>query len=150
MESRRLGAGQLRGLGICVAASIAVLVLAVVPAQAKAVSPVLEFVAPGTAFPIDFTASGGPVTAELAGFDSVVHCSDSKGDGAITGPRSTVSSYVFTGCEAQGGTHNDQECKSKDANAEEITAEAIEADLGTSLRQNKKSACFSTRTAAST
>lgn len=89
----------------------------------------LEFVSPASAFPIDFTASGGPVTAELAGFDSVVHCSDSEGDGAITGPSSTVSSYVFTGCEAQGGAHNDQECKSEDANAEEITAEAIEADL---------------------
>jgi hypothetical protein len=91
---------------------------------------VLEFVAPGTAFPIGFTADGGPVTAELAGFESVVHCSDSVGDGVITGPRSTVSNYFFTGCEAQGGTHNDQECKSEDAtNAEEITAEAIEADL---------------------
>jgi hypothetical protein len=114
---------------VCVGVLIATLALTVAPAQAKAPSPVLEFVAPGTAFPIGFTADGGPVTAELAGFDSVVHCSDSEGDGAINGPRSTVSNYVFTGCEAQGGTHNDQECKSEDANAEEITAEEIEADL---------------------
>jgi hypothetical protein len=92
--------------------------------------PVLEFVAPGTAFPIGFTADGGPVTAEQAGFDSVVHCSDSVGDGVITGPRSTVSNFFFTGCKAQGGTHNDQECKSEGAaNAEELTAEAIDADL---------------------
>lgn len=113
---------------VSVVVLVAALALTVMPAQAKAASPVLEFV-PGAAFPIDFTASGGPVTAELAGFDSVVHCSDSEGDGAITGPRSTVSNYVFTGCVAQGGAHNDQECKSEDANAEEITAEAIEADL---------------------
>lgn len=49
------------------------LALTVGPAHAKAASPVLEFVAPGTAFPVGFTADGGPVTAELAGFDSVVH-----------------------------------------------------------------------------
>jgi hypothetical protein len=129
MESRRLRGGQLQGMCVSVVALIAALALTVAPAQAKATSPVLEFVAPGMAFPIGFTANGGPVTAELAGFDSVVHCSDSVGDGVITGPRSTISNYFFTGCEAQGGTHNDQECKSEDANAEEITAEAIEADL---------------------
>jgi len=129
VESRRLRAGQLRGVCASVAVLIATLALTVVPADAKAASPVLEFVAPGTAFPIEFTASGGPVTAELAGFDSVVHCSGSEGSGAITGPRSTVSNYIFTGCEAQGGTHNDQECKSTDADAEEIMAEMIEADL---------------------
>jgi hypothetical protein len=127
--SLRLQGGQIRGIGVSVAALIAALALTIVPAQAKAASPVLEFVAPGTAFPIGFTADGGPVTAELAGFSSVVHCSGSSGDGAITGPRSTVSNYFFTGCEAQGGTHNDQECKSEGADAEEITAEAIEADL---------------------
>lgn len=114
---------------VCVAGLIAALALAGAPTQAKAASPVLEFVASGTAFPIDFTATGGPVTAELAGFDSVVHCSNSVGDGVITGPRSTVSNYFFTGCKAQGGTHNDQECKSEGADPEEIKAEAIEADL---------------------
>jgi hypothetical protein len=122
--------GRFRGMCVSVVVLAAALALAVAPAQAKAALPVLEFVAPGTAFPIGFTADGGPVTAELAGFDSVVHCSDSVGDGVITGPRSTVSNYFFTGCEAQGGTHNNQECKTDGAaNAKEITAEAIEADL---------------------
>jgi len=114
---------------VCVAVSIAALALAVMPAHAKAASPVLEFVSPGMAFPIGFTADGGPVTAELAGFDSVVHCSDSVGDGVITGSNSTVSNYFFTGCVAQGGTHNDQPCTSEGADPEEITAEAIEANL---------------------
>ena len=130
MESRRLQDRRLQGMCACVGALLATLALTIAPAQARAASPVLEFVAPGTAFPIGFTADGGPVTAELAGFDSVVHCTDSVGDGVITGPRSTVSNYFFTGCVAQGGTHNDQECKSEGAaNAKEITAEAIEADL---------------------
>ena len=129
MESRRLRGGQFQGMWVGVAGLIVALALAVAPAHAKAASPVLEFVAPGTAFPIGFTADGGPVTAELAGFDSVVHCSDSVGDGVITGPRSTISNYFFTGCVAQGGTHNDQECVSAGADPEEITAEAIEADL---------------------
>jgi hypothetical protein len=108
---------------------IAALALTAIPAQAKAASPVLEFVAPGTAFPIGFTASGGLVTAALAGFDTEVHCSDSEGDGAITGPRSTVSNYVFTGCKGVGGGQAGAQCKSEGANAEEIRAEAIEADL---------------------
>ena len=131
VESRRLRGGQLqlRGIGISVVVLMAALAPAVAPAGAKAASPVLEFVAPGTAFPIGFTADGGSVTAELAGFDSVVHCSDSVGDGVITGPRSTISNYFFTGCVAQGGTHNDQECVSAGADPEEITAEAIAADL---------------------
>lgn len=115
MESRRLRDGRFEGMCVCVGVLIATLALTVAPAHAKAASPVLEFVAPGTAFPIGFTADGGPVTAELAGFDSVVHCSDSVGDGVITGPRSTVSNYFFTGCVAQGGTHNNQECKSEGA-----------------------------------
>jgi hypothetical protein len=116
-------------VGVSTVVLFTALALTIMPAHAKAASPVLEFVAPGAAFPIGFTADGGPVTAELAGFDSVVHCSGSEGDGVITGPRSTVSNYFFTGCEAQGGTHNDQECKSEDAGAKEITAEAIEGDL---------------------
>lgn len=128
VESRRFRGGQLQGMCVCVAALIAALTLTVAPA-AKAATPVLEFVAPGTAFPIDFTASGGPVTTALAGFDTEVHCSDSEGDGAITGPGSTVSSYAFTGCKGVGGGKNGAECKSEGANAEEITADAIEADL---------------------
>jgi hypothetical protein len=117
---------------VSVVALIAALALTAMPAQAKAASPVLEFVAPGAAFPIDFTASGGPVTAALADFDAVVHCSGSSGDGVILGPRSTVSDYVFTGCKAQedGGSLDGAQCKTESApNPEEITAEAIEADL---------------------
>jgi hypothetical protein len=107
---------------------IAVLALAVVPAHAKAASPVLEFVSP-SAFPIGFTADGGEVTAALAGFDTVVHCTGSEGEGEIIGPRSTLSSYVFTGCETQGGTSGGAKCKSEGANAEEIKTGTIEADL---------------------
>ncbi len=129
MESRHLRGGQLRGMCISVVASIAALALSAMPAQAKAASPVLEFVAPGAAFPVGFTVSGGPVTAALADFETVVHCSGSEGDGAIVGPRSTVSNYVFTGCKAQGGSDAGAQCKSEGANAEEITAEAIEANL---------------------
>jgi hypothetical protein len=129
MESRRLGAGQLRGMGVCVAALIAVLAVAVVPAQAKAVSPVLEFVSPASAFPIGFTADGGEVTAALAGYDTVVHCSDSKGEGEVIGPRAALAEYVFTGCETQGGTEGGAQCESEGANAEEIRTGAIEAEL---------------------
>ncbi len=121
--------GQFKGMCACVGVLIAALALTVMPAHAKAASPVLEFVAPGTAFPIGFTASGGPVTAALAGFNTAVHCSDSEGDGSIIGPRSTVSSYVFTGCKAAEGDEDGAPCQSEDADAEEITAEAIEADL---------------------
>jgi len=129
VKSRRLRGGQLWGLCVSVVVLIAALALAVVPAQAKAASPVLEFVAPGTAFPIGFSASGGPVTAALAGFNTEVHCSDSEGDGAITGPRSTVSDFVFTGCEAQEGDEDGAACQSEGADPEEIRAEMIEADL---------------------
>jgi hypothetical protein len=130
MESGQLRGGRYRGICLSIVVSVAALALTALPAQAKAASPVLEYVAPVTAFPIGFTASGGEVTAALAGFSSVVHCSGSQGDGVITGPRSAVANYFFTDCVAQGGTHNDQECKSDDAaNPKEITAEAVEADL---------------------
>ncbi len=89
----------------------------------------LEFVPSGTAFPIDFTADGGEVTAALAEYDTVVHCTGSEGEGEITGPRSTISQYVFTGCETQGGSEGGHECKSEGASAEEIRSEEIEADL---------------------
>jgi hypothetical protein len=113
---------------VCVAVLIATAAFATTT-QAKAASPVLEFVSPGTAFPIGFTASGGEVTAALAGYDTVVHCTGSEGEGEITGPRSTISQYVFTGCETQGGTEGGQECQSGGASAEEIRSEEIEADL---------------------
>lgn len=69
------------------------------------------------------------MTARLAEFDPIVHCSGSEGEGEITGPRSTLSNYVFTGCEAQGGAENGHECKSEGANAEEIKTGTIEAEL---------------------
>jgi hypothetical protein len=123
-----VGGTRLQAMCAAVVALIAVLALTG-PAHARAASPVLEFVAPGAAFPIAFTVSGGPVTAVLADFDTEVHCADSEGEGAIVGPRSTLSNYVFTGCKAEGGGETGTPCKSEDANAEEITAEAIEADL---------------------
>jgi hypothetical protein len=116
-------------MGVCVVALIAALVPAVAPAHANAASPVLEFVSPVSAFPIGFTADGGEVTAALADFDTVVHCTGSEGEGEIIGPRSTLSNYVFTGCEAQGGADDGHECKSEGANAEEIKTGTIEADL---------------------
>lgn len=129
MGSERSRAGQLRGIYVCVVGLIAALALAVAPAQA-AVSPVLEFVTPGAAFPVAFTASGGEVTAELADFDSVVHCTGSQGEGEISGPRSTLSNFAFTGCKAVGGGENGQKCESPGAgDEEELTAEGIEAEL---------------------
>lgn len=109
-------------------ACLAALIVAL-PAHANAASPELEFVAPPSAFPIHFTATGGPVNAAMAEFEPEVHCTGSQGEGEITGPRSTRSHYVFTGCEARGGTENGHECKSEDANAEEIKTKSIDADL---------------------
>lgn len=130
MESGQSQAGRGRGMRACIVALIAASALMLAPACANATSPVLEFSSPGNGFPIDFTAEGGEVIAELNGFDSVVHCSGSEGNGAITGPRSTLSNFVFKGCMAVGGTHADQECKSEGAlNPKEIKADAIEAEL---------------------
>ncbi len=113
---------------MCISAGmlIAALGLTAVPAQAKAASPVLEF-ASASAFPIDFTADGGEVTAAMAEFSTLVHCADSEGDGEIIGPRATLSKWVFTGCKAQneGGTP----CNSEGAAAGEIKTGTIEADL---------------------
>ncbi len=128
MDSGRLGVGQLRGMGVCVAL-VALMALAVVPAQAKAASPVLEFVSPASAFPIGFTADGGEVTAELADYDTLVHCADSEGEGEIVGPRAALAKYVFTGCGTQGGSEGGAQCKSEGANAEEIRTGTIEAEL---------------------
>jgi hypothetical protein len=116
---------------VCAVASIAALAVAIVPAQASAASPVLEFVSPGHSFPIPFQADGGAVSARLADFDRIVNCSGSEGDGEITGPHSTLSTYVFTGCVAEllAGGGSDVECKSAGADDEEITSEPIEADL---------------------
>ncbi len=129
METRRLRARRLRGMYVCVAVLVAALVPTLVPAGASAASPVLEFVVPGDHFPVGFTAAGGEVTAALSGFDTVVHCTGSNGSGEITGPRSTVSSYMLTGCETQGGSDGGQKCKSASASEGEITATAIKAEL---------------------
>ncbi len=127
MESRRSRTVWFRGTYVCVVALIAA--LALMPAGASAASPVLEFVTPGSGFPISFKADGGEVTAEMTGFDTVVHCTASHGQGEITGPRSTVSNYVFTGCETEGGTDGGHKCKSKGASEGEITTAMIEAEL---------------------
>lgn len=100
------------------------LALALVPAGASAASPVLEFVVPGHSLPIGFTTESGAVNAEMAGFETLVECTASHGEGEITGPRATVSEYWLTGCTAGG-----QECKSAGANAEEIETGPIDADL---------------------
>lgn len=118
MESRRVG----RVLGLVV-----VLMLAVGCGSASAASPVLEF-ASSSPLPIGFTAQGGAVTAELEDFPWVVHCSGSSGKGAITGPRSTESAYVFTGCKAEkeGAVHP---CQSADGDEGEIKTPQIAAEL---------------------
>ncbi len=115
-------------MGVCVTVLIALLGLSVVPAQAKAATPVLEFVSTSD-FPVEFEADGGAVTAVMAGFDTEVHCTDSKGEGRIIGPRSTLSEYVFTGCKASSGSEEGTGCKSAGASAEEIRTGTIEADL---------------------
>lgn len=102
---------------------------ALAPAHAKADAPILEFVAPGSIFPVHFTADGATVTAALAEFDTEVQCAGSHGEGWITGPRSTASNYVFTGCVTVGGTKGGAKCKSAGAEPEEIRSGAIEADL---------------------
>jgi hypothetical protein len=129
---------QLRGLWVGAAALVAALTPAVAPAHADAPSPVLEFVTPGGAFPVHFTASGGAVTAALTGFNTVVHCEGSGGEGEITGPRSTVSHYAFTGCETQTGTEAGRPCESEGASANEIRSGEIEAELVFISRQTRE------------
>jgi len=129
MEWQRSRFGRMLGLGGCIAASMVVLAMVAAPTHARAASPVLEFVAPTSNFPIGFTADGGEVTAALVGYDTVVHCADSEGEGNIVGPRSTLSQYVFTGCETQGGSAGGAQCQSESANPKEIRTGTIEADL---------------------
>ncbi len=103
---------------------LAVIALLLVPAGASAASPVLEFVVQGHSLSeVSFTTTGGELSAQMAGFETLVHCTASHGEGEITGPRSTVSKYQFTGCSAEG-----PKCKSG-ANAEEITTGPIVGDL---------------------
>jgi hypothetical protein len=110
----------------CVVIFAAILALALTPAVAVAASPILEFVAPGHSLPVPFTTEGGAVTAEMAGFQILMKCTASHGEGEITGPRTTISNYRFTGCTAAEGA---TKCKSAGAQEEEITAGPIEGDL---------------------
>jgi hypothetical protein len=100
--------------------------LVVADADASPSPPVLEFTTSSKTFPVAFTTESGAVTAELAGFESVVHCAASQGQGEITGPHSTLSHYSFTGCAAEGSLN--AKCKSLGANAEEIVSEEVEAE----------------------
>lgn len=84
---------------------------------------------PGNSFPVGFEANGGDVTAALDGFDTVIHCSGSHGVGQITGPRSALSNYVFTGCVTHGGSEGGRKCKSAGASEEEIKTGTIGAEL---------------------
>ncbi|MET0557493.1 MAG: hypothetical protein ABW065_02305 [Solirubrobacterales bacterium] len=126
-----MAAGSLRGARVYIVGLAAALVLAIAPSQAQAASPVLEFVTP---FPTEFTADGGAVTAAMADFKPVVHCADSEGAGEITGPRSTDSIWLFTGCEAKGGDEDGHLCQSEslepgEIEPGEIYAGPMEADL---------------------
>jgi hypothetical protein len=125
----RLRKGRtLRGRDTLLAALIAASALLLAPAGAAAVEPVLEFVVPGNSFPVAFTTEGGAVTAEMAGFASVVSCSASHGEGELTGPRSAVAKYVFTGCVTEHGSST--KCQSATAlNEGEITTGEIPAEL---------------------
>jgi hypothetical protein len=105
------------------------LTVLLMPGSASAASPVLEFVTPGKSLPVSFTSEGGPVLAELAGFETVVHCTGSSGQGQITGLRSTVSEYVFMGCVAMKGATFESTCNSAGAGPEEITTGPIAAEL---------------------
>jgi hypothetical protein len=114
-------------LGAAMIAPVGISQSSVQSASAASAAPVLEFAAPS--FPVPFTAEGGAVTAVLAGFDTVVHCDGSAGSGQITGPRSTLSSYVFSDCNTQSGSESGRPCQSAGAAPEEIRSGQIEADL---------------------
>lgn len=110
-----------------VIALVAAAALLLVPAGASAApSPVLEFVVPGHAFPVAFTVEGGSLSAEMADFESLVHCTASHGEGEITGPRTAVAKFVFTGCTTEKPS---AKCQSTGAEEEEITTGSIDAEL---------------------
>jgi hypothetical protein len=117
----------LRGCRAPVVVLTVAMALLLVPASASATSPVIEFAVPGNRLPVGFETESEQVTAEMAGFKSLVHCAASHGKGEITGPRSTVSEYTFTGCVTQRGSNT--KCHSEGAKEEEIKTGPIEADL---------------------
>jgi hypothetical protein len=113
---------------LCTVVLVAAMAALFVPAGASAAaSPVLEFLAPGHSLPVSFTTESGAVSAEMAGFSSLVHCAASHGEGEITGPRSAVSEYRLTGCKTEKGSN--VKCKSPSANVEEIKVGPIDAEL---------------------
>lgn len=117
----------LKGRHISAVALVAAMAALLAPAGAGAVEPVLEVVVPGHSFPVAFTTEGGEVTAEMSDSEStVVHCASSSGQGELTGPRSAVAKYVFSGCVAE---HPSAKCQSASANPEEIKTEQIPAEL---------------------
>lgn len=123
--------GGIRGMCVCAVASVAALALAAAPAGASAASPVLEFVPSSSSFPIPFEAEGGSVNAKLGGYDRIMECTHAEGTGEITGARTTLSSYVFSGCTARpiSGPGSPVKCSSAGAGEEEIRSATIEADL---------------------
>lgn len=116
----------LKGRHISAVALVAAMAALLAPASAGAVEPVLEVVVPGNSFPVAFTTEGGAVTAEMADFESTVHCTSSSGHGELTGPRSAVAEYVFSGCTTENPT---AKCQSASANPEEIKTGQIPAEL---------------------
>jgi hypothetical protein len=123
-------AGQFRGMCICAAVLLSALVPALAPSSASATSPVLEFVAPGSSFPIPFEGESANVNARLGEFDRIVECSHGEGEGEVTDAHTTVSSYAFTGCVAEviGGGGTSLNCTSEGAASNEIRSKTIEAD----------------------
>ena len=129
MDLRLVRHFQVRGVLICCGALAAALLLALAPARASAASPVLEFAPSGGAFPVDFVAEGGEVTAAMTGIESVVRCKESEGEGRLTGPQTAIGTYWFYGCETEGGTEDNRECRSVGAEPGEIESEEINANL---------------------
>lgn len=128
MILRVVGASQ-RGRLLGAVTSIAALALLLASSGASAAQPILEFVTPGKAFPVAFTTSSDSVIAVMADFRYTVHCAASHGEGAITGPRTAVASYIFTGCIAEEEGRFAARCQTRGAGSEEITTGRIDAEL---------------------
>lgn len=131
MKALRSRAKGLGGISGCVVALVAALSLTIAPAGAQAASPVLEFSSPGNAFPIPFEAEGASLSANLGEFGRIVECTGSFGAGEVTGPRSTLSAYEFTGCVAETNPPSGSplDCESEEAiEPNEILSEVIEAE----------------------
>ena len=110
---------------LCTVAFIAAMALLLVPAGASAAaSPVLEFVVPGHSLSeVSFTTVGGELSAQMAGFEVLVHCTARGKSRDRAPPFLNISSQ---GAPQFGGS---PKCKSEGANAEEITTGPIVGDL---------------------